>query len=93
MLRPGGHRVTCVDIDEAKVAMLSCGQVPIYEPQLDDLIADGRRRKRLYFASDYAAAVTGADIVFIASEPLHARAMAMPISPKSTQQLKTSFRS
>jgi UDPglucose 6-dehydrogenase len=62
----GGHRVTCVDIDQAKIAMLCRGQVPIYEPQLDDLIADGRRRKRLYFVSDYAAAVTGADIVFIA---------------------------
>jgi UDPglucose 6-dehydrogenase len=62
----GGHRVTCVDIDEAKVRMLSRGQVPICEPQLDDLIADGRRRKRLDFVSDYAAAVTGADLVFIA---------------------------
>jgi UDPglucose 6-dehydrogenase len=62
----GGHRVTCVDIDEAKVAMLCGGQVPIYEPELDNLIADGRRRKRLYFVSDSAAAVTGADIVFIA---------------------------
>ena len=62
----GGHRVTCVDIDQAKIAMLCRGQVPIYEPQLNDLIADGRRRKRLYFVSDHAAAVTGADIVFIA---------------------------
>jgi UDPglucose 6-dehydrogenase len=62
----GGHRVTCVDIDQAKIAMLCRGQVPIYEPQLDDLIADGHRRKRLYFVSDYAAAATGADIVFIA---------------------------
>jgi len=62
----GGHRVTCVDIDQAKIAMLRRGQVPIYEPQLDELIADGRRRKRLFFVSDYAAAVTGADSVFIA---------------------------
>jgi UDPglucose 6-dehydrogenase len=62
----GGHRVTCVDIDEAKIAMLCRGDVPIYEPELEKLIADGRRRKRLYFVSDSAAAVTGADIVFIA---------------------------
>ena len=62
----GGHRVTCVDIDEAKVAMLCGGDMPIYEPELEKLIADGRRRKRLYFVSDSAAAVTGADIVFIA---------------------------
>jgi UDPglucose 6-dehydrogenase len=62
----GGHRVTCVDIDEAKIAMLCRGEVPIYEPLLEKLISDGRRRKRLHFASDAAAAVNGADIVFIA---------------------------
>jgi UDPglucose 6-dehydrogenase len=61
-----GHRVTCVDIDEAKIAMLCRGEVPIYEPLLEKLISDGRRRKRLHFASDAAAAVNGADIVFIA---------------------------
>jgi hypothetical protein len=66
VLRSGRHRVTCVDIDEAKVAMLCRGEVPIYEPELEKLIADGRRRKRLYLVSDSAAAVTGADIVFIA---------------------------
>jgi nucleotide sugar dehydrogenase len=63
---PGGHRVTCVDIDEAKIAMLCRGEVPIYEPLLGKLIADGRRRKRLHFTSDAAAAVNGADIIFIA---------------------------
>jgi UDPglucose 6-dehydrogenase len=61
-----GHRVACVDIDEAKIAMLCRGEVPIYEPLLEKLISDGRRRKRLHFASDAAAAVNGADIVFIA---------------------------
>lgn len=61
-----GHRVTCVDIDEAKVAMLCRGEVPIHEPELEKLIADECRRRRLHFVSDAAAAVNGADIVFIA---------------------------
>jgi UDPglucose 6-dehydrogenase len=62
----GGHRVTCVDIDDAKIAMLCRGEMPIYEPELEKLVTDGRRRKRLYFTSDPAAAATNADIVFIA---------------------------
>jgi UDPglucose 6-dehydrogenase len=62
----GEHHVTCVDIDEAKVAMLRRGEVPIYEPELDKLLAAGRRRKRLHFVSESADAVSGADIVFIA---------------------------
>src|SRR3954467_6025166 len=62
----GGHRVTCVDIDDFKIAMLCRGEMPIYEPELEKLVADGRRRKRLYFTSNPAAAATDADIVFIA---------------------------
>ena len=89
----GGHRVTCVDVDEAKVAMLCRGEVPIYEPLLEKLISDGRRRKRLHFASDAVAAVNGADIVFIAVGTPRARATVMPICRRSTRPLKASFRS
>ena len=60
-----GQHVTCIDIDEAKIALLRRGKVPIYEQGLHDLIAEGRRHKRLHFVSD-AAAVSNADIVFIA---------------------------
>src|SRR3954451_23358230 len=60
-----GQHVTCVDIDEAKIALLRRGEVPIYEPELEELIADGRRRRRLHFTCD-SSAVTSADIVFIA---------------------------
>jgi UDPglucose 6-dehydrogenase len=60
-----GQHVTCVDIDEAKMSLLRRGKVPIYEQGLHDLIAEGRRHKRLHFVSD-AAAVSNADIVFIA---------------------------
>src|SRR3954463_269935 len=60
-----GQHVTCVDIDEAKIALLRRGKVPIYEPQLEKIIADGRRRKRLHFTCD-PAVVAAADIIFLA---------------------------
>jgi UDPglucose 6-dehydrogenase len=44
-----GHRVTCVDKDEGRVAELNDGRVPIYEPGLEDMIL--RARKRLLFTT------------------------------------------
>jgi UDPglucose 6-dehydrogenase len=61
-----GHDVFCVDIDDEKIAALRRGEVPIYEAGLADLIAEGRRRERLHFTSNTAAAVKRADAVFIA---------------------------
>ncbi len=61
-----GHEVICVDKDEAKVAKLQAGQVPIYEPGLDVLMAKNVAAGHLSFTSDLAAAVAGADAVFIA---------------------------
>ena len=61
-----GHEVICVDKDEAKVAKLQVGQVPIYEPGLDVLMAKNVAAGHLSFTSDLAAAVAGADAVFIA---------------------------
>jgi UDPglucose 6-dehydrogenase len=60
-----GQQVTCVDIDEDKISLLRRGKVPIYEPQLEEIIAEGRRRKRLTFTCDPAVA-SGADVIFIA---------------------------
>jgi len=57
-----GHEVTCVDVDEAKVAQLRAGDVPIYEPHLADLLELAPMR----FTTDYAEAIPGADVVFIA---------------------------
>jgi UDPglucose 6-dehydrogenase len=59
-----GHRVTCVDPDDHKIAALHNGGVPFYEPHLDDLIALARHN--LSFTRDYALAVPGAQVVFIA---------------------------
>jgi UDPglucose 6-dehydrogenase len=61
-----GHHVTCVDVDRSKVAMLNKGRVPIYEPGLAELIAEGRRGKTLHFSADVKAAAAAADIIFIA---------------------------
>jgi UDPglucose 6-dehydrogenase len=61
-----GHTVACIDKDKAKVARLIAGQMPIYEPGLEALVAVNVHEGRLTFASDYAAAVREADAVFIA---------------------------
>ena len=61
-----GHEVICVDKDPRKVEMLKKGQVPIYEPGLDTLMEKNVAAGRLSFTGDLAAAVDGADAVFIA---------------------------
>ncbi len=61
-----GHEVVCVDKDPAKIEMLERGEVPIYEPGLDDLMAKNVAAGRLSFTGDLAHAVSGADAVFIA---------------------------
>jgi UDPglucose 6-dehydrogenase len=61
-----GHVVTCVDRDEAKVAALKRGEIPIFEPGLDELVAANVRGQRLFFSQDIGEAVRGAEVVFIA---------------------------
>ena len=61
-----GHDVTCVDLNEAKIAALRNGQIPIFEPGLDSLVADNVAAGRLSFATDVAAPVSEADVVLIA---------------------------
>ena len=61
-----GHDVICVDRDPRKIDMLKDGQVPIYEPGLATLLAKNVEAGRLSFTTDLAAAVAGADAVFIA---------------------------
>jgi UDPglucose 6-dehydrogenase len=61
-----GHEVTCVDKDKAKIAALERGEVPIYEPGLNDLVAVNTRAGRLKFSTDLPGAVAAADAVFIA---------------------------
>ncbi|OQW59648.1 MAG: UDP-glucose 6-dehydrogenase [Proteobacteria bacterium HN_bin10] len=61
-----GHQVTCVDKDEAKIAALRRGEIPIFEPGLDALVASNVKAKRLDFTTDLKAPVAEADAVFIA---------------------------
>jgi UDPglucose 6-dehydrogenase len=61
-----GHRVTGLDTDAEKIGKLRQGVSPIYEPGLVDLLGRGMAAGRLSFTTDYAEAVPGAELVFIA---------------------------
>ncbi len=61
-----GHDVTCVDKDVGKIAALDRGEIPIYEPDLDRLVAANMRAGRLDFTTELAGPVAQADAVFIA---------------------------
>jgi len=61
-----GHDVTCVDKDKGKIAALERGEMPIYEPGLDDLVESNARAGRLKFTTELKPAVADADAVFIA---------------------------
>ncbi len=61
-----GHDVVCVDKDSGKIDAILSGRMPIYEPGLDQLVANNIAADRLTFTTDLAAGVKGADAIFIA---------------------------
>jgi len=61
-----GHDVVCVDKDEGKIEALRKGVMPIYEPGLEQLVAENVRAGRLSFSTDVEASVADSDVVFIA---------------------------
>ena len=61
-----GHEVTCIDKDGDKIARLQAGEIPIFEPGLDTLVANNVKFGRLSFTTDLGAAIKQADAVFIA---------------------------
>ena len=61
-----GHDVICVDKDASKIEHLERGEIPIYEPGLDQLLAKNVAAGRLSFTMDLSHALNGADAVFIA---------------------------
>ncbi|MDA7598655.1 UDP-glucose/GDP-mannose dehydrogenase family protein [Alphaproteobacteria bacterium] len=61
-----GFNVTCVDTDKSKIDKIIAGEMPIYEPGLDDLVARNISAGRLHFTTDLGPAVAAADAVFIA---------------------------
>jgi len=60
-----GHDVAGVDTDSAKVEALRSGRVPVFEPELEELIERAREGDRLRFTTDYNEVVEGAEVVFI----------------------------
>jgi UDPglucose 6-dehydrogenase len=65
-LAENGNSVICVDKDEEKIGALLAGEIPIYEPGLDELVSRNVKEERLSFTSDLPAAVRRSEIVFIA---------------------------
>ena len=64
-LAENGHDVTCVDIDAGKIERLTEGQLPLYEPGLEELVARNIEEERLTFSTDFEAAVSDCLLVFL----------------------------
>ena len=79
-----GNDVTCCDIDGEKIAVLKRGEVPIYEPGLDKLIAHSVQEGRLVFTTDISAGVAGAEVVLLA--------VGTPPAPDGSADLSYLFR-
>jgi len=65
-LADSGNQVTCVDIDAGKVERLQRGEIPIYEPGLEDMVKRNVQARRLTFSTDATQSVPSADCIFIA---------------------------
>jgi len=61
-----GNDVICVDIDAQKIALLNSGQVPIYEPGLEEMVRRNTAEQRLSFSTDLDTAVRKSTVIFIA---------------------------
>ncbi len=61
-----GVNVTCVDVDKSKIEGLLKGEIPIYEPGLDEMVLRNHREGRLHFTTDLASCLDGVEIIFSA---------------------------
>lgn len=61
-----GNEVTCLDIDNERISSLKAGQMPIYEPGLEQLVKQNVAAERLFFTTDYVSALKDAEYAFIA---------------------------
>ena len=61
-----GNTVTCLDINADKIARLNRGEIPIYEPGLEEMVVRNAAAGRLRFTTDTAAAIRDAEVVFLA---------------------------
>ena len=82
-LAESGNNVTCIDIDEAKIARLRDGIIPIYEPGLEELVRRNIREERLAFTTQLDEGIRKARIIFIA--------VGTPQSENGSADLRTVF--
>lgn len=61
-----GVNVTCVDVNEKKITRLLQGQIPIYEPGLEEMVLRNHREGRLNFTTDITTCLDNVDVVFSA---------------------------
>ncbi|HSC12335.1 MAG TPA: UDP-glucose/GDP-mannose dehydrogenase family protein [Rhodanobacteraceae bacterium] len=61
-----GNDVVCIDVDAAKIARLEAGEIPIFEPGLEEVVAENRATGRLRFTTDAVSAIAHAQMLFIA---------------------------
>lgn len=61
-----GNKVTCVDIDQSKITLLSNGEITIYEPGLEKLFLRNLKEQRLHFTTDLVSGIAEASIIFLA---------------------------
>ena len=66
-----GHEVVCLDVDAARIERIGRGDLPIHEPGLDELVAEGVATERLHFTADYAD-TRGTDLLIVAVGTLDA---------------------
>jgi len=64
-----GHQVLCMDVDLAKVKGLQQGEIPIYEPGLEDLVTNNVAAGNLQFTSDLPTVIDAIDLLFITVGP------------------------
>lgn len=64
-----GHQVLCMDVDLAKVKGLQQGEIPIYEPGLEEFVINNVAAGNLQFTSDLPTAIDASDLLFIAVGP------------------------
>ena len=60
-----GHNVVCVDIDQAKIDSLSAGVIPIFEVDLESIVAQGIKDERISFTTELGRALKSAEFVFL----------------------------
>jgi UDPglucose 6-dehydrogenase len=61
-----GHNVTCIDVNDEKIQLLTRGEPPNYEPRLEELLVQNLEANRLHFTSDYSEGCKSAEVIIIA---------------------------